>query len=98
MNGKQFKNYASDLLKSTGTSATEFQFLTADPSDYYYNKYNNNTDWNDELYRTAFSQNYGISVQGGDDVASYFLALGYNGAQSVLKEDNMNRLDCKATP
>ena len=95
LNGKQFKNYASDLLKSTGTSATEFQFLTADPSDYYYNKYNNNTDWNDELYRTAFSQNYGISVQGGDDVASYFLALGYNGAQSVLKEDNMNRLDVR---
>ena len=84
MSGSQFKTYASDLLKTTGTNLSGFQFLTSDPNNYYYNKYNNNTDWNDVIYREAFSQNYGISVQGGDEVASYFLALGYNGAQLSL--------------
>ena len=59
------------------------------------NKYNNNTDWNDVIYREAFSQNYGISVQGGDEVASYFLALGYNGAQSVLEDNDVNRLNIR---
>lgn len=95
MNGSQFKTYASDLLKTTGTNLSEFQFLTSDPNNYYYNKYNNNTDWNDIIYREAFSQNYGISVQGGDDVASYFLALGYNGAQSVLEDNDVNRLNIR---
>jgi len=95
LNGRQFKNYASDLLGTTGTASKEFQFLTSDPNDYYYEKYNNNTDWNDKLYQAAFSQNYGISVQGGDEVASYYLALGYNGANSVLKENSMNRLDVR---
>ncbi len=95
MNGSQFKTYASDLLKSTGTSVTDFSFLTNDPNNYYYNKYNNNTDWSDYIYDQAFSQNYGITVQGGDDVASYFLALGYNGANSVLKDNNMNRLNIR---
>lgn len=95
MSGSQFKTYASDLLKTTGTNLSEFQFLTSDPNNYYYNKYNNNTDWNDIIYREAFSQNYGISVQGGDEVASYFLALGYNGAQSVLEDNDVNRLNIR---
>lgn len=95
MSGSQFKTYASDLLKATGTNLSEFQFLTSDPNNYYYNKYNNNTDWNDVIYREAFSQNYGISVQGGDEVASYFLALGYNGAQSVLEDNDVNRLNIR---
>lgn len=95
MSGSQFKTYASDLLKTTGANLSEFQFLTSDPNNYYYNKYNNNTDWNDVIYREAFSQNYGITVQGGDEVASYFLALGYNGAQSVLEDNDVNRLNIR---
>lgn len=95
MSGSQFKTYASDLLKTTGTNLSGFQFLTSDPNNYYYNKYNNNTDWNDVIYREAFSQNYGITVQGGDEVASYFLALGYNGAQSVLEDNDVNRLNIR---
>lgn len=95
MSGSQFKTYASDLLKTTGTNLSEFLFLTSDPNNYYYNKYNNNTDWNDVIYREAFSQNYGITVQGGDEVASYFLALGYNGAQSVLEDNDVNRLNIR---
>ena len=95
MSGSQFKTYASDLLKTTGTNLSEFQFLTSDPNNYYYNKYNNNTDWNDVIYREAFSQNYGITVQGGDEVASYFLALGYNGAQSVLEDNDVYRLNIR---
>lgn len=95
MSGSQFKTYASDLLKTTGTNLSEFQFLTSDPNNYYYNKYNNNTDWNDVIYREAFSQNYGITVQGGDEVTSYFLALGYNGAQSVLEDNDVNRLNIR---
>ena len=95
MSGSQFKTYASDLLKTTGTKLSEFQFLTSDPNNYYYNKYNNNTDWDDVIYREAFSQNYGITVQGGDEVASYFLAMGYNGAQSVLEDNDVNRLNIR---
>ncbi len=95
MSGSQYKTYASDLLSSTGTNLSEFQFLSNEPKNYYYNKYNNNKDWNDYIYDEAFSHNYGITVQGGDDVASYFLAMGYNGAQSVLNENNMNRLNIR---
>lgn len=95
MSGSQYKTYASDLLSSTGTSLTDFSFLTTDQSNYYYGKYNNNTNWEDVVYSNAFQQNYGISVQGGDDVASYFLSLGYNNANSVLEDNDVNRLNIR---
>lgn len=95
MNGNQYKNYASELLRSTGTDATSFKFLKADPDYYYYNKYNNNTNWADMLYREAFAQNYGISVQGGGDVANYMLSLGYTSVQSTLEENDVDRLSIR---
>ena len=95
MNASQYKTYASDLLSSTGTNLTSFNFLTTDPTNYYYGKYNNNTDWEDVVYSTAFQQNYGISIEGGDEVASYFLSLGYNSAESVLEDNDVDRLDIR---
>ena len=95
MSGPQFKNYASSLLQSTGTLQQTYKFLNADPSYYWYNKYNNNTDWTDELYGEAFSQAYGLSVQGGGDIANYMLSLGYNHANETLKDNNYNRLNVR---
>lgn len=95
MNGAQYKNYASGLLQSTGTNANEFRFLKADPNYYWYNKYNNNTDWGKQVYKEAFLQNYNLSVQGGGDVAKYMLAVGYTSDNSVLRENNFNRLNIR---
>ena len=95
MNATQFKNYASDLLQTTGTTTTKFKFLNADPNYYYYNKYNNDTDWGKMVYENAWTQNYGINVQGGGEVANYNLALGYNLAESTLKENNLSRLNVR---
>lgn len=95
MSGAQFKSYASGLLQSTGTRLQEFKFLNANPNYYWYNKYNNNTDWADELYRTALTQNYGLSVSGGGDVANYMLSLGYNHSNETLDEANFNRLNVR---
>ncbi|MCM1107755.1 MAG: SusC/RagA family TonB-linked outer membrane protein [Clostridium sp.] len=95
MNGGQFKTYASEMLRSTGTTATNFKFLDPSPTNYWYNKYNNDTDWSDEVYREAFTQNYGVNVQGGGEVASYNLSLNYTMAQSTLKENDMDRLNIR---
>lgn len=95
MNGSQFKNYASGLLQSTGTNIMNFKFLNADPNYYWYNKYNNNTDWAKEVYHDAAVQNYGLSVQGGGDVAQYMLTVGYTHDNSTVKENNFNRLNIR---
>lgn len=95
MNAEQYRGYASELLKGTGTRTTEFKFLNADPDYYYYKQYHNETDWKDQVYRNAFSQNYGISVSGGDDVAKYNLSVGFTNNQSTLEYNDMNRINVR---
>lgn len=95
MDANQYRSYVSELLQSTGTRSTEFKFLNEDPTYYYYPQYHNNTDWKDKIYRTAISQQYGINVEGGDNVANYNLSVGYTSAQSTLDYNNMNRLNIR---
>ena len=95
MNASQYRSYASDLLQTTNTTLKDFKFLNESPTNYYLPQYSNNTDWRDHVYRTAFTQNYSINVEGGDDVADYNLSLGYIDQQSTLKMNKMNRINVR---
>ena len=95
LNAEDYKTYATEMLSSLYTDLSNMKFLISDPSYYYYPQYHNNTDWKKQVYRDAFSQNYGINVQGGDDVANYNLSVGYNRANSTLKANNFSRFDMR---
>ena len=95
MDAEEYRSYASQLLRSTGSKLTDFKFLSNDPNYYYYNMYHNQTNWNDEVYDEAFSQNYSIHIQGGDDVANYNLSVGYMDAESTLKKNDLNRFNIR---
>ena len=95
MGAEQYRSYASELLSTTNTTVSDFKFLNEDPNYYYYRQYHHDTDWKDKVYRTAFTQNYGINIEGGDDVANYNLSLGYTQAQSTLDYNAMNRLNVR---
>jgi len=95
MNAAQYRSYASDLLQTTNTTLLKFKFLDDSPTNYYWPQYNNDTDWRDHVYRTAFTQNYSINVEGGDDVADYNLSLGYIDQQSTLEQNKMNRINIR---
>ncbi|MBR0037453.1 MAG: SusC/RagA family TonB-linked outer membrane protein [Bacteroidales bacterium] len=95
MDAEEYRGYASGLLGTTNTTVTDFKFLNADPTYYYYKQYHNNTDWKDKIYQTAFQQNYGIKVEGGDDIAQYNLSVGFTRNESALKYNDMNRLSVR---
>ena len=95
MNAGEYRSYASNLLKTADTKLTEFKFLNTNPNYYYYNMYHNDTDWNKEVTRNAFTQNYGIAIQGGDDIAQYNLSVGYMDSKSTLKRNDMQRFNVR---
>ena len=95
MGAEQYRGYVSELLKTTGTEIKDFKFLNEDPNYYYYAQYHNDTDWKKEVYRTALTQNYGINVEGGDDVANYNLSVGYTSAKSNMEFNDMSRLNIR---
>ena len=95
MNASQYRGYASEMLGTTGTEIKEFKFLNEDPNYYYYKQYHNETDWKKDVYQTAFTQNYGVNVSGGDDVAQYNLSVGYTLGESTLQYNDLSRLNIR---
>lgn len=95
MDATDYRTYATELLTGLTTSVNSMPFLNTDPKYYYYNQYHNNTDWKKEVYRNAFTQAYGINVQGGDNVASYNISVGYSMADETLKESDFSRFDLR---
>ncbi len=111
MDGNQFRNYVTEFLGTTDkrdllASDYEVPFLNENPYkaivngvektiNPYYNMYHHNTDWQKDLYHTAFTQNYKVSVEGGDDIAMYNLSLGYTESEATAKKNDFNRLNIR---
>jgi TonB-linked SusC/RagA family outer membrane protein len=99
MNGNQFRNYATELAGTTKQFAeypsTDMAFMNENPDYYFYPLFHNNTDWSDKLYREAFTQNYKVNVQGGDERAMYSLSLGYSQEDATMKKNDFSRLNIR---
>lgn len=95
LDAEDYKTYATELLASEVGDISGMKFLNSDPKYYYYPQYHNNTDWKKISYRNAYTQTYGINVQGGDDVANYNLSVGYAQANSTLKGNDFSRFDMR---
>ena len=95
MDAEDYRLYATELLANQTDNVGKLGFVNSDPTYFYYNQYHNDTDWKDEVYHNAFTQNYGINVQGGDDVASYNLSVGYSLANSTLRDNSYSRFNMR---
>ncbi|MBB6463292.1 SusC/RagA family TonB-linked outer membrane protein [Flammeovirga kamogawensis] len=54
--------------------------------------YGGNTNWQDEIFRTAYSQNHNLSVSGGSETGNYLASLGYMDQEGVIESSGMKRL------
>ena len=49
------------------------------------------TNWQDEIFRTAIGTDHNVSVTGGSDNVVYRASVGYANLNGILKRDNMQR-------
>jgi TonB-linked SusC/RagA family outer membrane protein len=94
MNANQYRTYLTDILGTAGMNneqIAQLPYLNDDPKRSTYSTYHNQTNWNDEVYRTGYSQNYSISVDGGGEKAMYYFSLGYTTNESNVKNTNYQR-------
>ncbi|WP_163707304.1 SusC/RagA family TonB-linked outer membrane protein [Mangrovibacterium lignilyticum] len=95
MGGEEYKSYLTDIgltyYDNMADLVENFPFLIDDP-DYYYNYlYNNNTDWQDEIYAPSVVSNSILRVEGGDAVAKYDISLGYMNEGGVVDGTKRSR-------
>lgn len=106
MDGTQYRSYLTGILGTYVPSNVDYKldalqriseqpFMNEDPNFTFYKMYHNNENWQKDLYRTAFTQNYKVNVQGGDEIAMYALSLGYTGSDATAKKNDFSRLNIR---
>jgi len=103
MDSWNYKNYLTDMLSSYGLSETRIQaypFINAEKpvvetwgvsgnADYY--RYNQSTNWQDEVYKTSFNKNYYLNIAGGNEGTLYAISVGYLGHDGLVENTSYSR-------
>ncbi|MFC2137702.1 SusC/RagA family TonB-linked outer membrane protein [Bacteroidota bacterium] len=55
------------------------------------NHYGQNTDWQDEILRTAYSQNHNLSISGGSEKTSYRASFNILDQEGIIKKSDFKR-------
>ena len=76
------KDAAYALVESEGDVAS----FVNDPSG------NTNTNWKDEIYRTAVTQNHQVSLNGGNQNTKFYAGLGYNKSEGIVLGSDFQRI------
>jgi len=76
LNGDQVRS----IVNALGTTAQKAQLGTA------------NTNWQDQIYHTAFASDNNISLTGGVKKLPYRVSLGYLNQDGVLKTDHLQKV------
>jgi iron complex outermembrane receptor protein len=94
-------NYTNNFSMSTITgkvdvfSADEFRTLIseqfADNQDILDLPLDYNTDWQDEIYKTAYGQDHYLNISGGLKKLPYKISVGKTDLDGVLRSSNLNR-------
>jgi len=107
LNATDSKRLLTEIAQSSSLSAKEVNSLSwVNPTlpqrqpdgsylygDYY--KYNQNTDWQDEIFQRGFKQQYSLAVTGGDDVAIYGVSVGFQNKEGLVKGADFQRFNAR---
>jgi len=90
MNALQFAELANEARTNDGLtplySEVEMQQIRQNPEG---------TDWQDEIFRTAPTQNYQLSFSGGDQKMLYSISANYNQQEGIIINSDFERYSGK---
>ena len=85
VNGSQFKELYNEQLANQKD----------DPFDY--TGWDANTDWQDEIFQTAFITNNNISITGASPKHSFYLGVGYSYEQGNIEHEKFSKITINAS-
>ncbi len=80
MDGDQYRAFATQLYKGNAREEAAMAALG-----------DANTDWQKEIYRTAWSHDHNVTLAGAAGVLPYRFSLGYTNQQGILKTSDFKR-------
>jgi TonB-linked SusC/RagA family outer membrane protein len=97
MDGSHHSSYIMEQLYNSGMNSTEifekYPFLEYNPEYIYRSRYDNNTNWQDEIFQAGRLYDAHLIVRGGDARARYSLSGGYLWNDAIIKNAGYSRLN-----
>lgn len=88
-----FDNVLNTLDMATADDIRSY--VSKNNLDYAYDA-GGNTDWQDEVLRTAVSHNHNLSINGGAQKTTYMASVNYSNREGVVTGTNMYRLNVRS--
>ena len=99
LNSNQYKLLANELSLSSNNYEEDlpnlYPGLYVNKNDANFASYNNNTNWQKEIFKNATINDYYLRILGGDQIARYGLSIGYVNHNSIIKNTNYDRFNVR---
>ncbi|MCX2679822.1 SusC/RagA family TonB-linked outer membrane protein [Galbibacter sp. EGI 63066] len=98
LNAAQHRIYLSQLLATRGDSQEQIAnmpWMNDSRLGESFYQYHNNTDWQDQVFKSSTNQNYYLKVRGGDDIAKFGLSVGYLNSEGVIGDSGLKRYNTR---
>jgi len=98
MDASAYRSYLSEQLQSKGLSAAAIAalpYMNDNPGQPDYYRTHNDNDWQDQMFRNAYTKNAYLKITGGDNIAKYGLSIGYANSPSSLQNTGLTRYNMR---
>lgn len=91
LNAPQFASLRNDALYDTNPAGGKFQYLSQEEID----QLGNGTDWQDEGFQSAQTQNHQLSLSGGSQKTRYAISGSYFSQDGIIKNTDFERFSTR---
>ena len=96
LNADEYRSYILEKETARGLSQQDIangvgRYLLVSTPANQLQRYNNNTDWQDEILKRGLYNNYHLKLRGGDAIARYSLNVGYTNQNGVMDRSKYER-------
>lgn len=95
LDASEFKNYFSDMVVQSGDNLSNYPWLNGSQETEDYYRYNNNTNWQDEIYSPASLSKFHFFLKGGDEIATYNLSSGFLSQKGINDNSSYSRFNLR---
>lgn len=88
---RQFHKVGNEIRYIFSDAVSKYD--PGNPSTYHVIQQRN---WQDEIYRTAFSHTYNVSVDGGSDKVTYYVSANFKSIEGTVKNTSLMQGDLRA--
>ena len=98
MRSGDYRTYLSQLIATRGDTQQQIANMpwmndNRQSADYFL--YHNNTQWQDQVFKSSANQNYYLKIRGGDDIAKYGLSVGYLNSEGIVRNTGLERYNTR---